>query len=278
METQESEIPLNYTTIKTTSSRIAKGLLAIPVSLVDLFPKQNGIIYLMGDNDAVEKHSFTSGGGSTRECRIGGLKRFYTVHQIKDGDELVLQKLDNDTFRLLPEASFRQRYQTALTLFENSEDDSAIQQSLTGVEKLANIDSTKIMENEFIKLASSGNVPSRITMTSNGVSKKETVPPYLRKILQTVYAGKCQITQFSFLKRNGNPYFEVHHIQPNVGNHIKNLLVVCPNVHAQFTHAETEQFFDTDGWLRQVVFNGMPFNVFQKIDTLHKTFIKEVHY
>jgi predicted HNH restriction endonuclease len=278
METLQSEIPLNYTTIRTTKGRIGKDLLAIPVSLIDLFPKKSGKIYVVDSEGIVNEHRFTAKDTSTRECRIYGMKQFYSKYHIQDGDELVLQKMNDDTFRLLPEINFQGQYQQALTLFEESEDDSTVQQTLTNVGKLANIDSDKIIENEFIKLASSSNAPSRITTTSKGVTRREIVLPYLRKILQTIYAGKCQITQFTFFKRNGNPYFEVHHIQPNVGNHIKNLLVVCPNVHAQFTHADTEHLFDTDGWLRQVKFNGMSFNVIQKIDTLHKTFVKEVHF
>ena len=40
MQKQKSEISFDYITLKTTKGRIAKGLLAIPVSLIDIFPKQ----------------------------------------------------------------------------------------------------------------------------------------------------------------------------------------------------------------------------------------------
>jgi len=40
MKTIESKLPFNYKTIRVTQSRINKGLLAIPVSLIDYFPKR----------------------------------------------------------------------------------------------------------------------------------------------------------------------------------------------------------------------------------------------
>jgi len=279
METQKSEIPLNYTTIKTTRSRIVKGLLAIPVSLIDWFPKENGTIYIVCKDGTAKKHSFTTYNSSTRECRIGGMKQFYADNQMQDGDELVLQKFDNDTFRLIPEKNFNQQYQLSLSLFENSTDEATVQKTLEEVKKIANIDSATILENEFIKLANIEGAPERKIKETTHTSKRESVPPYLRKILLSVYKGKCQITQFTFLKKDGNPYFELHHIVPEWGNHIKNLIVVCPNVHAQFTYANVVPFFDKeDGWLRQVSFNETFYNVFQKIDILQKTFTKEVHY
>jgi len=236
MEVQKTEIPLNYTTIKITSSRVDKSLLAIPKSLIDWFPKESGKIFLVGGDGVLKKHTFTAYSSSSRECRIGGMRTFFTEHQIHAGDELVLQKFDNNTFRLIPEKIFNRQYQHVLLLFEKSEDEENSQQALLKAEKIANVDSAKILENEFIKLSSIKGAPERkITQTSR-ISKRESVPPYLRKILQSVYEGKCQLTQFTFIMRNGNPYFEIHHIKPEWGNHIKNLLVVCPNVHKQFTY------------------------------------------
>jgi hypothetical protein len=78
--------------------------------------------------------------------------------------------------------------------------------------------------------------------------------------------------------KNGEPYFEIHHIKPEKGNHLKNLLVVSPNVHKEFTYANVENIFDNEDWLRVVKFNGEVFNVFQKIDFLQKSFMKEIHY
>jgi len=86
-----------------------------------------------------------------------------------------------------------------LLLFEKSEDEEKSRQALLEAEKIANMDSAKILENEFVKLSSIKGAPERkITQTSR-TSKRESVPPYLRKILQSVYEGKCQLTQFTFI-------------------------------------------------------------------------------
>ena len=77
--------------------------------------------------------------------------------------------------------------------------------------------------------------------------------------------------------KTGLPYYEIHHIKSNLGNHLKNLLVVSPNIHAQFTYTIAEEFFDTDGWLRKVKLNNEEFSVFQIIDNTPVQFQKEIH-
>lgn len=106
---------------------------------------------------------------------------------------------------------------------------------------------------------------------------KEGVPLSVRKLLTEIYDGKCQITGFGFLMKNGKPYFEIHHIKPELGNHIKNILVISPNIHAQFTYAFVKESFDSDGWLRRVKFNDKTFVVKHIIDEIPKKFEKEVH-
>ena len=86
------------------------------------------------------------------------------------------------------------------------------------------------------------------------------MPLPLRKILELIYEGRCQVSNFTFTQRNGKPYFEIHHIKSDLGNHFKNLLVVSPNIHAMFTHANCEEYFDNNGWLREVRLNDKNFN------------------
>lgn len=128
-----------------------------------------------------------------------------------------------------------------------------------------------ILNNEIMK--------KRAYKKSNIYFVKENVPAPLRKILELIYQGKCQVSNFTFTQRNGNPYFEIHHIKHDFGNHFKNLLVVSPNIHAMFTHAICEEYFDNDGWLRKVKFNGEEFNIYQAIDNIQdKYFVKDVHF
>ena len=78
--------------------------------------------------------------------------------------------------------------------------------------------------------------------------------------------------------KNRKPYFEIHHIKPELGNHLKNILVISPNVHAQFTYALIEEQFDNDGWLRHIKFNDKNYVVNHIIDKIPKRFEKEIHF
>ena len=94
MKIIESKIPFNYKTIKVTQSRINKGLLAIPVSLIEYFPEnKNKVNIAFGDSLKASPKNFTPYHSSSKECRIGGMDKFYDKFQIKNGDELVIQFL-----------------------------------------------------------------------------------------------------------------------------------------------------------------------------------------
>lgn len=108
-------------------------------------------------------------------------------------------------------------------------------------------------------------------------ARKRAIRASVRKLLTEIYHGNCQISGFGFLTKTGKPYFEIHHLKVDYGDHLKNVLVVCPNVHAQFTHALVEEQYDEEGWLRIVAFNGKEFNVNQAIDKAKKEIRKEIH-
>ena len=276
MKKIKTDIPLNYITIKTTKSRIDKGLLAIPVSLVEMFPKSANNIYLVDENGKEEKKSFTVYNSSSRECRIGGLKKFYEKYQISDGEELVIQLLDDEKYKIIPEKLFENTLMESLCEIEEIDNDNLFEEKLNVISKFANSTKQEILNNEFVKL-SNNEIEERKSYRKN-TTTRESVPLPLRKILLSLYEGKCQVSNFSFFMKNGLPYFEIHHIDALKGNHFKNLLVVSPNVHKQFTFATLEQTFDNDGWLRNVKFNDDSFVVNQIIDKLPKYFEKEVHF
>lgn len=277
MKKLEANIPFDYITVKTTKSRIDKGLLAIPVSLVDLFPKNVTKIFLLNEMGKEEAKSFTPYNSSSRECRIGGLKEFYTKNKIKDGDELVIQLLDNDKFNIIPENIFERQISDLELKIDKSTNENEVEKHIRRLSKIANKTSDDIIKSEFVRLAKQ-EIITRKTKIITQIKIKENIPASLRKILLELYRGKCQVSSFTFLMKNGKPYFEIHHIDPFKGNHFKNLLVVSPNVHEQFTHAKLEQFFDKENWLRKVKFNEETHPVFQIIDKLPKNFEKEIHY
>ncbi|PKL48888.1 MAG: hypothetical protein CVV39_03730 [Planctomycetes bacterium HGW-Planctomycetes-1] len=72
----KNELGFNYVTVKVAKSRIDKGLLAIPVLLLDRFPQKQKKISIFFDDRAIPiLKNFTPYKSSSRECRIGGLSR-----------------------------------------------------------------------------------------------------------------------------------------------------------------------------------------------------------
>ena len=66
-----------------------------------------------------------------------------------------------------------------------------------------------------------------------------TRDPKLVKRLKELYQNKCQICNFTFEYKKGKFYSEVHHYNPlqkEGSNNIDNMIVVCPNHHAQFDY------------------------------------------
>ncbi len=275
MKVIKSTIPFNYKTIKVTQSRIDKGLLAIPASLSSLLPQTANNIRIIDENGYEEIKTFTPYKSSSRECRIGGMASFYSKYSINSGDEIVIQFIDEGKIRLLPEKLFIKTINNQLDIFENNDKD--IENQIEAISKLTNTDKKTFLQNEFVRLSNIA-LSERKTLTINSSKKRESVPASLRKVLLNLYNGKCQLTDFSFLQKNGLPYFEIHHIDAEKGNHVKNLLVVSPNIHAQFTYANIiKQNFDDKGWLREVVFDSNTYPVFQIIDKLPNVFEKELH-
>jgi len=277
MNKSKVNIPFDYITVKTTKSRISYGFLTIPVSLIDSFPKKATDISLINDFGKEEIKHFTPYSSKSRECRIYGMRYFFDKYKIQNGDEIVIQILDDSKYKIIPEKIFEKQISDLETKIDKSTKETEVEKHIQKLSKITNKPSDDVIKSEFVRLAKQ-EIKTRKTRTISQVKTKENVPVALRKILLELYRGKCQVSSFTFLMKNGNPYFEIHHIDPFIGNHFKNLLVVSPNVHEQFTHAKLEQFFDKDRWLRKVKFNEEECSVFQIIDKLPKFFEKEIHY
>ena len=88
--------------------------------------------------------------------------------------------------------------------------------------------------------------PSVMPILQNGPAQKELfeVNRFLRdskkvKKLKNLYSNKCQICNFTFEYNPNQFYSEVHHYDPLKAcgdDDIDNMIVVCPNHHAQFDH------------------------------------------
>ncbi len=268
MQKVKSEIGYGYVTIKITRSRINKGLLAIPVSLLDRFPKEKRkITIFFDDEERPSMKSFSPYNSSSQECRINGLASWFVKNKIQDQDEIVVQFLDENEgiYRLIKENKFIEQIKELENKITSIKQDEDIEKYFEYLALKMNQSKKEVAIVEFLRL-NNEIMKKRVYKKSNISLVKENVPASLRKILELIYQGKCQISNFTFIQRNGKPYFEIHHIKPDYGNHFKNLLVVSPNIHAMFTHANCVEYFDNDGWLRKVKFNDEEFNVYQAID------------
>ncbi len=262
-----SAVEYNYITLRITRSRLEKGLLAIPVALMDKFPKKKQQIKVAFDNSMDFKNlNFTPSQSSTRECRIGGMRNWFDQNILKEGDEIVIQIINPDKYyyRIIREKDFVAKIREYQSELDTSDTEREVDQKLIELSEITRLSMNDVLISEFIRLARQ-KVNLRNYTQRKPTKIKEKVPISLKKILGKIYGGRCQLTNFTFIQKNGNPYFEIHHIDENRGNFIKNLLVVSPNIHAQFTYARKEEFFDDEGWLIRVRFNEIEYSVNQFI-------------
>jgi hypothetical protein len=269
----DSSTNYSYVTFKVTKSRIDKGLLAIPKSLAyEYFPDHNSVIQISSvESDRFETKSYTSFKSSSKEARIGGMRAWYYRNKISDGDEIVIQVIDKENlkYKILPERQFLNKIQQLQEGFDKAVDEVDATNCLSVISSITGVDKNQAAFHEALRLVQA-TVRARKYSPENVRKSKEKIPASLKSLLGEIYQGHCQLTDFSFIMKNGKPYFEVHHINPNVSNHIKNLLVVCPNIHAQFTYANVYLKFDNEGWLHKVKLNETEFTVIQKIRDYYK--------
>ena len=278
-----SKINYNYQTVKISQSRIDRGLIALPRSLAgtDWFPDYNTTIQVyLGNSLIPEDKNYTSYTSSTNESRIGGMVDWFNTNNIRDGDEIVIQLIDKEEhiYRLISENDFIIKTKKLQDGFDNSQDED---EALDGVVQLADwteLDKSKVALNEYRRLVDT--MPSRkreyVSRQSN--QTRERTPHNLRVLLGEIYQGHCQVCDFTFFKKDGNPYFEVHHIDQAEGHQPQNLIVVCANCHRQFDFANVDHTFNNEGWLIKVNFNQSAYDINQiLLQSKIEDFMKQTH-
>lgn len=256
----ESQIGYSYATIRLTQSRIDKGLIAVPTALAEWFPDHNADIQVyLGDSPVLQSKRYSSFNSSTKECRIGGVKRWLEERNLRSGDEIVVQVIDrkNLIYRLLPERDFVAGTQALRSSFDSSSSEFEASERLLRISEWANTKNADAALSEYRRLAATSTPDARRVAPKRQSRSRESVPANLRTLLRQLYQGHCQVCDFWFFKKNNEPYFEVHHLDAMRGHHPKNLLVVCGNCHNQFEHAKVTQEFDSEHWLVNVGFNGL---------------------
>lgn len=275
----KSQISYSYATIRLTQSRIDKGLIAIPVTLAQWFPDHNTEIEIhLNDSPVSQSKRYSTYSSSTKECRIGGVKRWFAENNLKSGDEIVIQLIDRDKhiYRLIPEYGFVAATQRLQASLDNSESEGEASERLVRLSEWTNEEPRSVALNEYHRLIGTS-LPAERGLTKRRLSRpRESTPPSLRALLGCLYRGHCQVCDFWFLKRNSEPYFEIHHLNPALGHHPKNLVVVCGNCHNRFEYADALPEFNDEQWLIGVRFNESRYRVNQIALTASVTFSREL--
>lgn len=256
-------------TIRASASRLDKGLLAIPQKFRNWFPREKGQVQVVfDDEDKARALTFHPYDPVVKENRIFGLKNWFSKRQVREGDliSVTLEDLDNRLYRIALDRFVRERQeQKARVRLQAAATDSEAEQELTELSRITRRRPRDLAQEELLRMAQGATRQLRPRVLLAAAERHEGVPAGIRVLLRELHDGKCQLCSFTFEKRNGEPYFEIHHLDPQIGHHPNNLLVVCPNCHAQFEHATVGDFKWTGEWLVGVTINGKCFSVRQPL-------------
>lgn len=247
-----------------TRGRLSKGLLAIRRKFQHLFPSSAQKITVFFDAETTPHlKPYTPYKSMTRECRIYNLRQWFRKHQAVVGDwvEVIVEET---VYRLV----FRKRSEEEAKHREELQKAETEEQAQEALRKLARTQRRSLRRTALKELQRAAERTwERKRVIVAPKERYEGVPASLRTLLKIVYEGRCQICGFTFLKRNGEPYFEVHHIDPTGGHQPQNLLVLCANCHAQMEHTEVTVERDDQGWVTAVVINGERRPIRQALNT-----------
>lgn len=253
-------------TISATASRIQKGLLAIPRRFTGEFPQSKRRVFVVFDDGTrVEPKIYVPYDPKIKECRVFGLSRWFSRRGVVAGDAITItvEDAEKGIYRIALDRFIRQRraVEARKQLYLTNSDEIAVDQ----LRLLADAKGVRVREMAFqeIALLAKKPVPPRKRMMVLETGRSEAVPAALRALLEAIHCGRCQICGFTFEKRDGRPYFEIHHIEPDQGHHPTNVLVVCPNCHAKLENAVITEMDRIMGWLVGVTINGRRFKIRQ---------------
>ncbi len=247
-------------TIRASASRLGKGLLAIPQKFKDWFPSQKGPIQVVFDvEEKARGLTFHPFDPVVKENRIFGLAQWFSKRGVREGDviSITLEDVDKRLYRIALDRYVREREeQKARHGLSAARTDSEAEQELGALSRLTKTRPRQVAQEELLRIAQESPRQPRPRVSPAAAERHEGVPSGIRVLLRELHDGKCQLCSFTFEKRNGEPYFEIHHLDPEVGHHPSNLLVLCPNCHAQFEHATVADFKWVGIWLVSVTING----------------------
>ncbi len=274
-----NNINYNYITIKISQSRLSYGMIAIPRSLLFLFPDFSSDIFILFNNSQILQRKKFIISEKNKEARIYGLSQWLKKNITIPDDEIVIQLVDKEKliYRFINEKKYLQTIIEWENKFDNTNKEPLAYKYLTNLTAFNSIDLYTSSVSQFIRLSKKELLKRNIIQINNS-TKRSNVPVNIRVLLEKIYFGKCQICNFSFLKKDNKPYFELHHIFPDLEAHPKNICLVCANCHKQFTYANVNYELN-NGWLSQVAFNDKIYKVNQVINSIENIdFYKNIYY
>ena len=252
--------PKQSFSIRASASRLEKGFLAIPQRFRGWFPSERGQILVVFDDEEKSKTlTYHPYGPEVKENRIFGVGRWFSKRGVADGDliSITLEDLDRRLYRIASDRYIREREERkARQKLQSAQTDAEAEQELRTLSRLTKKGPRQQAQEELLRIAQKSPRQPRPRVFPRPAERRENVPPGIRVLLRELHRGRCQLCSFTFQKRNGEPFFEIHHLDPGIGHHPSNLLVVCPNCHAQFEYAEITDWKWSDSWLIAVAING----------------------
>lgn len=254
-------------TIRVSASRLAKRLLAIPQKFKKLFPREKGEIQVVfDDGENIETLTFLPYNPRVKECRIFGLSRWFSKRNVQQGDlvSVTIEDQEKGIYRIALDRFVRESQEKkARQKLRSAPTEVTAQEELSTLVLLTRKRPRQVAQEEVFRIAQQSRCQPRPRQSTSASYRYEGVPAGIRILLREVHEGKCQLCSFGFKKRDGEPYFEIHHLDPEVGHHPSNLLLLCPNCHAQFEHAMVTDFAWAANWLAGVIINGKRFTLRQ---------------
>jgi len=256
-------------TIRASASRLDKGLLAVPQRFSGWFPRERGQIQIIfDDEEKIRALTFQPYDPTVKENRIFGLRPWFSNRDVREGDliSIILEDQEKKVYRIQLDRYVQQRQeqQTRERLYA-AETDSEAERQLGTLSRITRRRPRRLAHEELSRIARESIRRPRPTVVPSATERYEGVSSGIRVLLRELHDGKCQLCSFTFEKRNGEPYFELHHLDPEVGHHPTNLLVVCANCHAQLEHASVTDFKWTASWLVGITINGSRITVRQPL-------------
>jgi hypothetical protein len=234
----------------------------------------------LGDSPIPEVKNYTSYTGSTNESRIGGMADWFNANNIRGGDEIVIQLIDEKEgiYRLIAENDFIIKTKKLQDSFDNSQDEEEALEGVVQLAKWTELDKSRVSLNEYRRLVDTMPIRKREYVSRQSNQTRERAPHNLRVLLGEIYQGRCQVCDFTFLKKDDKLYFEIHHIDPVESHQPKNLMVVCANCHRQFQFANVDHIFNDESWLIKVNFNQSSYDINQiLLNAKIEDFMKQTH-